>query len=98
MEEETSETSGNDGVTDQEVPVDPLSFDPVERGKVGTSVELLCGMLVENGGGRSRVKGHDRGGEKGTRWKLGVTTRLLVLSPQSDHFIFPTTATPLDLL
>ena len=71
MEEETSETSGNDGVTDQEVPVDPLSFDPVEGGKVGTSVELLCRMLVENGGGGSRVKGHDRGGRRGRDGNLG---------------------------
>jgi len=64
MKEETSKTSGNDGVTDQEVPVDPLSLDPLERGKVSTSVELVCGMLVENGGGGSRVKRHGRGGRK----------------------------------
>ena len=48
MEEETGETGGKDGVTNQEVPVDPLSLDPVERGKVCASVELLCGMLVED--------------------------------------------------
>lgn len=71
MKEETSKTSGDDGVTDQEVPVDPLSLDPLKRGKVGTSVELLCGMLVENGGGGSRVKGHDRGGRKERSGNLG---------------------------
>ena len=48
MEEETSETSGNDGVTDQEVPVDPLPLDPIERGKVRAGIELLCGMFVED--------------------------------------------------
>ena len=54
MKEETSKTGGNDGVTDQEVPVRPLPLDPVERGKVGISVELLCGILVEDGGGGGR--------------------------------------------
>jgi len=78
MEEEASKTGGDDGVTDQEVPVDPLSLGPVERGEVSASVELLCGIFVENGG--SCVKGHDRG-EKGTRQRIRVTIRLLVLSP-----------------
>jgi len=64
VEKETSKTRGDDGVTDQEVPVGPLPLDPAERGKVGASVELLCGILVEDGGGcGSRVKGHDRVGE-----------------------------------
>jgi len=62
MEEETSKAGGNDGVTDQQVPVNPLSLDPVERGKVGASVQLLCGIFVENrGGSGSCIKGHDRG-------------------------------------
>ena len=66
MEEEASKTGGNDGVTDQEVPVDPLPLDPAEGGKVGTSVEFLCRIFVEDGrGGGSCVKGHDRGGEGG---------------------------------
>jgi len=60
VKKETSKTRGDDGVADQEVPVGPLSLDPAERGKVGASVEFLCGMLVEDGGGyESRVKGHD---------------------------------------
>jgi len=65
VEKETSKTRGNDGVADQQVPVGPLPLDPAERGKVGASVELLCGMLVEDGGGGSRVEGHDRVGKGG---------------------------------
>ena len=66
MEKETSKTRGDDGVTDQEVPVGPLPLDPAERGKVGASVEFLRGILMEDGGGcGSRVKGHDRAGMGG---------------------------------
>ena len=66
MEKETSKARGNDGVADQEVPIGPLPLDPVERGKVGASVELLCGMFVEDGRGcGSRVEGHDRVGKGG---------------------------------
>jgi hypothetical protein len=80
MEEETGKSGGNDRVTDQEVPADPLSLDPIERGKVGAGVKLLGGILVEDGGGAgSRVKGHDREG-KGTRWRVRGTARLLVFS------------------
>lgn len=62
MEEETSEAGGDDGVTDQEVPVYPLSLDPIESGKVRANVELLSRVFVKNGGGsKSHVKGHDRG-------------------------------------
>lgn len=79
MEEETGETGGDDGVTDQEVPVDPLPLDPIESGKVCTSVKLLSGIFMEDGeGGRGRVKGHDRG-EEGDVWKCRVTVRPLVL-------------------
>ena len=64
VEKETGKTRGDDGVTDQEVPASPLPLNPAERCKVGASVELLCGVLVEDGGGRrSRVKGHDREGK-----------------------------------
>lgn len=46
-----------------------MSLDPVERGKVGASVELLRGILVEDGGGGggSRVQRHGRvgGGDSG---------------------------------
>ena len=49
MEEETGEPCGYDGVTDQEVPVNPLPLDPVESGKVCASVKLVSGMFVENG-------------------------------------------------
>ena len=76
VEKETSKTRGDDGVTDQEVPVGPLPFDPAERGKVCASVELLCGILVEDRGGyRSRVKGHDRvgmGGGAGFGQRLAI--------------------------
>ena len=70
MEEETSEAGGDDGVTDQEVPVYPLPLDPAESGKVCASVKLLGGIFVKNGGGGgSRVEGHEGGREKGVRWK-----------------------------
>jgi len=99
MEEETGKTGSDDGVTDQEVPADPLSLEPIERGKVCASVELLCGIFVENGGGgRSRVEGHDRGGEGDNAECLGDNSPSCILSPYletSDHFVLPTTATSL---
>lgn len=81
MEEEARETSGNDGVTDQEVPIGPLPLNQIEGGKVCGSVELLSGIFMENGGGGgSRVKGHEGWGE-GDGWRCQVTIRSLVLPP-----------------
>lgn len=101
MEEETSKTGGDDGVADQEVPTDPLPLDPVKRGEVGGSVELLCGILVEyRGGCGSRVKGHDRAGKgDGTENSGSGSPSCIPHFQKSDHFIIlPTTATPLDML
>ena len=85
MEEETSKTSGDDGVTDHKVPIGPLPLDPVERGKVGTSIELLRGIFVEDGGGGGRIKGHDGGGEEGVRRAIRVIIRVLVASHTSKN-------------
>ena len=98
VKEETGKTGGNDGVTNHEVPVHPLPLDPVERGKVRVSVKLLSGIFMEDrGGSGSCVKGHDRR-EEGDEVEMSgnnpLSCTLLRTNQKSDHFIFPTVATP----
>lgn len=99
MEEETSKSSGNDRVTDHKVPIGPLPLDPVERGKVSASIELLCRIFVEDGGGgEGRIEGHGEGGGGGEAGGSCNNSRSCSVTylEKSDHFIFPTTATYLD--